>query len=138
MLVMRPGTVRFGGEVWRGVERVSIDSSTLDGAETWGNRGAHPVFADSVRRRSVVRVVQEIGGDDLGAPGLGALGELTVVCSRGSDAQGREIVVRAVVQSVSYSFGSGGARREVRLVAVSTNGSSDPVSVVGHAGGGGV
>lgn len=137
MLVTRPDAVTFGGGVWDGVERVAIERFSLDMAESWGTGGPHMVFADSVRRKTAVRVVQALSGDDLGGPELGAIGTLRVTLSRGSDAGARELSCVCVVQSVSYGVGGDRAWREVRLLATSATGASAPITVTG-AGEGGV
>ena len=136
MLVTRPDSVTFGGAVWEGVERIAIERFSLDMAESWGSGGPHMAFADSVRRKTTVRVVQALGRDDLDDPDLGVIGTLRVTLSRGSDAGAREVSCACVVQSVSYSVGGDRVWREVRLVATSATGAMSPITVTGAGDGG--
>lgn len=131
MLVIRPESVSFGGSEWVGVERVAIESLSLDMGEAWGGAGPELVFADSVVRKTTARVVQALVGEDFGAPALGERGTLRVEVSRGSDAGRRRIEMLGVVQSVSYSVEADRSRREVRLVGLSADGTAPAVVVDG-------
>ena len=131
MLVIRPGRVEFGTAVWESVERVAIESSSVQMIEDYDEEGPNLMFADSTRRRTGVRVFQGIEGDDLGVPDPGSEAVMRVEVDRGNDADARVITMKAVVTGVSYSFSGGRSVREIRLVAVSSHGGSDPVQVSG-------
>ncbi len=131
MLVIRPRVVKFGGGEWDGVVRVAIESSSVEMVEDWDGEGPNLMFADSTRRRTGVSIFQEIDGDDLLSPDPGSESVLVVEVDRGNDADAKVISMTAVVQSVSYSFSGGRSTRLVRLVAVSSQGNVDPVSVIG-------
>jgi len=131
MLVVRPKGVKFGGDEWGGVSRIAIDSSSVEMAEEWDEEGPNLMFADSTRRKTGVRVYQEIEGDDLESPDPGDKAAFRVDVDRGNDADSHVILMSVVVQSVSYSFSGSRSTREIRLVAVSSRGDVEPVSVIG-------
>ena len=131
MLVIRPGRVEFGSSVWESVERVAIESSSVQMIEDYDEEGPNLVFADSTRRRTGVRVFQGIEGDDLGAPDPGSEAVMRIEVDRGNDADQKVITMKVVVTGVSYSFSGARATREIKLVAVSVHGDSDPVQVNG-------
>lgn len=131
MLVMRPRVVEFGARTLEGVERVSIDSYGEDMAEAWDREGPSMVFADAVRRRTVLTIAQPLGAEsDLGVLGLGELEQLRVRFMSGGDARQSELRVDGVVQSVTHRFNTSGVTREIRLLCVSDAGDEDPVVVV--------
>lgn len=131
MLVFRPASVRFGNDVWDEVLRVAVESSSVEMAEEWDDEGPHLMYVDSVRRRTGVRVIQDLDGDDLLDPEIGDEATLRVEVDRGNDSGARAVSCQAMVQSVSYSFSGSRSSREIRLVAVSTRGDVEPVSVSG-------
>jgi len=131
MLVMRPSVVKFGADEWAGVVRVAIESLSVEMAEEWDDEGPNLMFADSTRRKTSVQVFQDVEGDDLSTPDPGTEAGLVVEVDRGNDADKKSISMTAVVQSVSYSFSGSRSTRLVRLVAVSSAGNFEPVSVIG-------
>jgi hypothetical protein len=86
---------------------------------------------DSVRRKTLVRVIQDVRGDELSMPELGHVGTLVVEVDRGNDADRRVVTLDGVVESVSYALSGTRTTREIRLVATSSSGDQDPVSVTG-------
>lgn len=131
MLVFRPASVKFGNDRWDDVLRVAIESSSVEMAEEWDDEGPNLMYADSTRRRTGVRVIQELDGDDLSDPEIGDEATLRVEVDRGNDSDARVVSCTAMVQSVSYSFSGSRSSREIRLVAVSTRGDVEPVNVIG-------
>lgn len=131
MLVFRPAKVVFGSNQWDDVLRVAIESSSVEMAEEWDDEGPNLMYSDSVRRRTGVRVIQDLDGDDLLDPKIGDEATLRVEVDRGNDSDARVVSCTAMVQSVSYSFSGSRSSREIRLVAVSTRGDVEPVSVIG-------
>ncbi|GEM_PF-1793568 len=131
MVVLRPSSVEFDGQRFGDVERVTIDSFSLDMAESWGEEGPELMFADSVRRKTTATVVQSVSRTELEVPELGSMGELVVEVTPGSDALARRIEVDVVVQSVGYAVLGDRTRREIRFVGVSLDGESSPIRVIG-------
>lgn len=131
MLILSPSSVRFGIDVWSDVYRVAIESRSVEVVEEWGDDGPYEVFVDSTRRKTLVRVLQDVGKDELETPSVGALGTLVVEADRGNDADQSVVTLSGVVESVSYLFSGSRSTREVRLIAMSSAGDQDPVSVSG-------
>lgn len=131
MVVLRPSSVEFDGQRFGDVERVTIDSFSLDMAESWGEEGPELMFADSVRRKTTATVVQSVSRTELEVPELGLMGELVVDVTPGSDALTRRLEVDVVVQSVGYVVRGDRTRREIRFVGVSLDGESSPIRVIG-------
>lgn len=131
MLVMRPAVVMFGSIRWDGVTRVAVETSSAEMTQDWDESGPNLVFADSTRRVTNVQVFQDIDGDDVSAPDAGEESVLVVEVGSGNDAGRRTISIGVVVVSVSYSFSGSRSTRLVQMVAVSSAGDVDPVSVTG-------
>ncbi len=131
MLLIRPAVVMYGIMKWDSVLRVVIESSSVEMVQEWDDQGPNLVYADSTRRKTVIRVVQEISGDDLTTPDLGYKATLRIEVDHGNDADKYEIWMSAVVENVSYSFSGSRSSREIRLIAVSNGGDIEPVSAVG-------
>jgi hypothetical protein len=130
MIVLRPDEVEFDGDAWGGVVRVAIDRLSAQTLEEYEETGSFATLVDVVRQRVVIKVMQEIGGDDLGSPIPGALGQLTLVAGSGSDVGRRKICCDCVVESVENRITDLGASRSITLIAQSDAGDSDPVTVV--------
>jgi hypothetical protein len=129
MVVLRPDRVRFGNAEWEGVRRVSFDRFATRAIEEWGDDGPQLVFADVSRVRVKARIVQEFETTDLESPMPGAMEELRIELSSGSDVGRKVLEAQAVVQSVSYAAGGSRSERTITLVCVSSAGDADPVSV---------
>ncbi|MEZ6242777.1 MAG: hypothetical protein R3B57_07010 [Phycisphaerales bacterium] len=132
MLVLNPRQVTFGSATWGNVASVSIGRTSNKLLAEWSDEGAHVVLADVPEQLVTVRVVQEMLGDDMDTPKPGESGELTFTTgANSSDAATREVTIAsAVVRTVSYETStSRGSRRYIELIAVSSNGTTDPVSV---------
>jgi hypothetical protein len=131
MLVLNPKEVEFEGESWADVSAVSVDREAARTVETWSDLGPHLAFADVPERRVVIKVMQELGSDSLLSVAPGDAGELSFYASHGSTDAGRkrveaDVVVTKVQHEVSLKRG---AVRTVTCVAVSSDGSADPVRV---------
>jgi hypothetical protein len=129
MIVLRPGEVKFGSDDWDNVARVSVDRLSSQTIDEWDDLGPNLVFVDVVRRRAVIRVSQEIVGDDLSSPIPGDLGVFSFVGSAGSDVGERKVEANAVVESVLSKVSDFGSTRVITLIAVSSDGSVDPITV---------
>jgi hypothetical protein len=129
MIVLRPDEVKFGSDVWERVARVSVDRLSSQTIDEFDDRGPHVVFVDVGRQRAVIRVTQEIDGDDFGGPIPGDLEELSFVGSAGSDAGRVKVTTDAVVESVLNKVSDYGSTRVISLIAVSSDGSVDPITV---------
>lgn len=129
MIVLRPDEVKFDGQVWGGVVRVSVDRLSARTIEGYDEEGAYATLVDVARQRIVVRVTQEIEGDDLDAPVPGSLGELVLIAGSGSEIGRKRVSCECVVESVVNKISDYGATRSVTLIAQSEAGDDDPVVV---------
>ncbi len=132
MLVLNPRRVSFGAGAWGNVSSVSIGRTSNKLLAEWSDEGPHVVLVDTPEQMVTIRVVQEMLGDDMDTPRPGESGELSFTTgSNSSDAATREVTVgEAVVRTVGYETStSRGSRRFIELVAVSEDGTTDPVSV---------
>jgi len=115
--------------VWGDVTRVSIDRLAVQTVDEWDDLGSNLVFVDVVRHRALIRVSQEIEGDDFDGPIPGDMDVFSFVSSAGSDAGLKTVSASAVVESVLNKISDFGSTRVITLIAVSSDGSVDPISV---------
>jgi hypothetical protein len=111
---------------------VSIDREAIAALVEHGDNGRHVVFADVTRQKTTARVLQSLTREDLTGPALGDQQLLKVVTSPSpGDAWRRELRATCVVTGVLHTVEVGRpAVRVIDLVAVSTAGNVDPVTVV--------
>jgi hypothetical protein len=132
MLVLNPRRVTFAGQTWGGVVSVSVSRSARGLIAEQGDEGMHVSLVDVPGQVVRVEVMQELLGDDIDTPDLGAQGTLEFTTGPSSVAgPARRVTATCVIESMEYevSLRKGSARR-VKLIAVSSNGTSDPVNVV--------
>ncbi len=129
MIVLRPDEVVFDGDSWGGVVRVSIDRMSSRTIEAYDDAGAYATLVDVVRQRVVLRVTQEIEGDDLSSPIPGAIGQLELIAGSGSDLGRTRVRCDCVIESVQNKISEYGATRSVTLIAQSDSGDEDPVVI---------
>jgi len=132
MLVLSPESVEFEGESWPAVELISIDRTSKREVVEFGDAGPQVVFVDVPERRVNVRVVRRIERSELDSVRPGDAGELSFRAGFGrTDAGWSEVSLDAVVTRVTHEFERGGVKRVVVMVAVSSDGVTDPVRVEG-------
>lgn len=131
MLVLNPSSVTFGNATWSNVTALVIERAAQKQVTEWSDNGPHAVLADVPEQVVTIRVVSEVVNDDANGPSPGASGVLKATTGRNaSDALRRVITASVVVVGVAYEVSlKKGAVRTVELVAVSSDGASDPVSV---------
>ena len=132
MLIVDPLEVTFGAATWASVTSVAIERRAARSFAEYGADGPHVVLADVPEQRVEVTVVQELLADDMDAPVPGELAELSFETALNSSSSGRKTVsMDAVVLGVKYGVSrKSGSVRTVDLLAVSGDGSADPVRVV--------
>lgn len=129
MIVLRPDRVDFGDETWDGVVRVAIDRESAKTIEGYDETGSFATHVDVARQRVVIRVTQEIVGNDLEAPIPGQLGELELMASNGTEHERRRVRCDCVIESVQNRISDYGATRSIVMIAQSESGESDPVRI---------
>jgi len=129
MIVLRPDRVQFDGGAWNGVVRVAIDRLSARTIEGYDETGSFATHVDVARQRVLIRVTQEIEGDDLEAPIPGRLGELELMAGNGTENDRRRLRCDCVIESVQNKISDYGATRSIVLIAQSESGVTDPVRI---------
>lgn len=131
MLILNPRRVTFGPATWSHVESVAIERTGEKTIAQWSDDGPHVVLADVPEQRVTVKVGQALQGEDISAPVPGDEALLSFETAANSSAADRTTVsLTAVVTGVSYGVTrKSGTARTIELLAVSSDGSSDPVTV---------
>ncbi|MFT5424121.1 MAG: hypothetical protein ACI89L_001914 [Phycisphaerales bacterium] len=131
MLVLKPRQVAFDGDTWGNVSSVAISRTAETMVVEWSDDGPHVVMADVPEQRVSVELVQSLLGEDMDEPKPGRMGTLSFETgSSSTDATTDTVSMTAVIERVWYEVSvSRGSSRRVRLVAVSSDGTADPVTV---------
>jgi hypothetical protein len=129
MIVLRPDRVEFDGYAWDGGVRVAIDRVSARTIEGYDESGSYATLVDVARQRVVIRVTQEIVGDDLEAPIPGQMGELEMIAGNGTELDRRRVRCDCVIESVQNKISEYGATRSIVLIAQSDSGENDPVRI---------
>jgi hypothetical protein len=131
MLILNPRQVTFANENLPNVTLIAIDRTSTRLAVSWTDNGPHPTFADAPEQQVDIKVVMDVESEDVDVPRPGELATLTFVTSpTASDASRRHVSMTAVVIGVSHELSlKRGAVRTVDLIAISTDGAADPISV---------
>ena len=130
MLILNPRQVTFNSTTWPDVTLVSIDRTATRLALDWSDDGPHPTFADVPEQRIDVKVVADLSGSSVTPPIPGDEGELSFVTSpTASDGSRRRVTMTCIITGVSHevSLKRPGVRT-IDLVAISTDGHTDPVA----------
>lgn len=137
MLVMNPRSVSFDGETLEDVTAVAIDRRGERVVVEWSDEGPHAVFADVPERRVVVCVTQEVARGDITGPAPGDEGELVLHTSPTSGhAARRRVSATVVITSVGHELSrKRGALRTIECVAISGDGTTDPIEITPAEGG---
>lgn len=130
MVILNPEVVRFGERTWRSVSSVVVERTAKKVVAEVGDAGPHVVFADVTEQRCTITVTQDLEQSDLDAPGLGELGALQVYTGASASDRGRAaLAASAVVIEVKSSVVRGQpSSRRITLLAVSSDGATDPLS----------
>lgn len=130
MLLLSPRTVMFGETSWQNVTLVAIDRLTTRAALDYSDFGPHPIFADAPEQTTRIKVIQELGADDLGAPRPGETGTLTLFTSPTATNRPRtKLSTLASVESVTHEVSlKRGTHRTITLIALSPDGATDPIT----------
>lgn len=131
MLLLNPRSVSFGGLVWEDVSAIVIDRAAARSVKDWSDLGPHVVLADVPEQVVTVRVVQQVTRDDVGTPVPSEAGELVFhTAPAGSDTPRKRVRARCVVTDVTHELSlKNGAVRTVKLLALSSDGAADPVTI---------
>lgn len=129
-MMLIPKRVAFGGVVWPGAMRVTIDRAASRLIEEWGDEGPFAVLIDAPEVRTVIKVELVVSSADPPSPLPGSAGALTAEFGPSSgDLIRQRLTVQAVVVQSVHTIASDGIKRVVTLRAQSTDGGTDPVSI---------
>lgn len=131
MLILNPGTVKFGTSVWDAVGVLTVNRRAAEEVVEWTAGGPHATFADVARQRVEIVVRHGVSRGDMDGPRPGERAILVWFASpTASDAGRRKANADAVVLSVNHEATLGKATtREVTLLALSTDGATDPITL---------
>jgi hypothetical protein len=131
MLVLNPQSVRLLGSTIERVRRVAVHRSPERAVLEWGNTGPYPVFADVPEQRVEIELVADLERGSLEGPAPGEEGALEFFTAPTAGSGGRTRV-QATVVIVSVHDGvepGGSAMRRVKMSAISSDGTADPISI---------
>lgn len=135
MLAINPQTVKFGASAWPNVASVTVDRAADKLVADVSDLGPHVVLVDVPEQRVAVRVVADLQGEDLNGPRPGDAGTLVFFTSpAGTDGGRKKVSMNAVVTGVRHPGGPRGFTRAIDLIAVSSDGITDPITIADAGG----
>ncbi len=139
MLVLNPWLVTFNQQTWQNVTAVLLNRTAAKENVEWSDMGPHVAMADVPEQRITIKVIQTLDADDLDAAKPADAGTLTLHTSpAASDARRKRISAQVVITRVEHEISlKRGAVRTVTMVAISTDGLTDPILVENDPEGGG-
>jgi hypothetical protein len=135
MIVLNPGTVRFGSFVWEDVLVVAADRVATRVIEEHDDLGPFAAFVDLAEQSVYVRVQRSIAADDVEAPALGTAGTLVVFAAPpADDRRRRRVKISCVVVGIKAEVGTGGSggrgpTQTILFRGVAGAGGTDPVVI---------
>jgi len=132
MLVLNPQTVSLLGQTIEHVRRISVHRTPERLLLEWGNLGPYPIFADVPEQRVEIELVADLDRGSLDGPSPGDEGTLSFFTSPTAGSGGRtKVEASVVVTTVNDGVEPGGsAQRRIKMAALSSSGTSDPISVI--------
>ena len=131
MLVLNPQSVRLLGQTIERVRRVAVRRTPERVLLEWGNLGPYPTFADVPEQRVEIEVVADLERGTLDGLSPGDDGTLEFFTSPTAGSGGRrKVSASVVILSVADDVEPGGtAQRRVKMAAISSTGSDDPIEI---------
>lgn len=132
MLFTAPLMVNMGGVMYGNVVSISVERQAAREVVEFGDVGPHVVFADVAEMRTRLVITMDVGREPEGMVSFVPGESLTISFDygiNGGEASRRRVIVQhGVVMGYSYTMKHGKAvARVVEIVAVSSDGSADPV-----------
>ncbi len=135
MLALNPRSVKFATAVWENVTSVALDRAADKVVAEVSDLGPHVVFVDVPEQRVTVRVTADLQLDDLAPPRPGDSGTLAFFTSpAGTDGGRKKVSMTAAVVGVRHPSTPRGFSRVIDLIAVSSEGAADPVTITDAGG----
>ena len=131
MLVLNPQSVSLLGQTVEHVRRVAVRRTPERTLLEWGNLGPYPIFADVPEQRIEIELVADLDRGTLDGMTPGDDGTLEFFTSPTAGSGGRRrVTASVVVLSVIDDVEPGGsATRRVKLAALSSTGTTDPIQI---------
>ena len=131
MLILNPQSVSLIGKTIERVRRVSVNRVPERLLLEWGNMGPYAIFADVPEQRIDIELVADLERGSLDGPVPGDDGTLEFFTAPTAGSGGRRRVEASVVVTEVRDGvePGGGAQRRIKMVALSTTGTGDPISV---------
>lgn len=138
MLILNPTSVKIAGVEYTSVESCAIDRTAHKEVVEWSDNGSFAVFADVPEQKVEIKLTQRLESNaadqllDLLRPGQSAAIEI-LTSLNSSHARRRKLTATCVVRAVRNLVSVGKdpqARRVIELVAISSDGSTDPVGQI--------
>jgi len=135
MLFIAPLTVNMGGVIYANVLSISMDRQATREVVEFGDAGPHVVFADVAEMRTKVVITMDVGLEPVGMVSFAPGEALTISFDygiNGAEASKRRVIVaQGVVMGYTYAMKQGKpVARVVELLAVSSDGSADPITQI--------
>lgn len=131
MLLLSPTRVSFGSLVLPNVSSISIDRAASREAIDFSDNGPHPTFADIPEQKVLITILQHLTSSDFAAPLPSSSATLTIH-AKPNDSDSGSITLQAttVVRSCTHTLSPKGATRTISLIALSSNGTTDPITIL--------
>jgi hypothetical protein len=131
MFLSSPTRVSFGSLLLPNVSSISIDRSPSREAVDFSDSGPHPTFADIPEQKSLITILQHLTSSDFAAPLPSTSATLTILANpNDSDSGSLTLQASTVVRACTHSLNPKGATRTISLIALSPNGSTDPITIL--------
>jgi len=131
MIILNPSTVRFGAHAWVDVTSIIVDRTADRMVIERGDLGPHITLTDVPEQRITIRLSRQIARDEHSSPRPSDQEEL-VFCTApaASDGARRRVRATCVVVSLAHELSrQRGAIQHVTLVALSSDGAADPITI---------
>ncbi len=131
MFLSSPTRVTFGSLLLTDVSSIAIDRTASREAIDFSDAGPHPTFADIPEQKVLITIQQHLTASDIAAPLPSSSATLTIRARpNNSDSATLTLQTTAVVRACTHSLNSKGATRTLSLIALSSNGSADPITIL--------
>lgn len=131
MFLLSPTRVSLGALVLQNVAAVSIDRAPFREAVEFSDAGPHATFADIPEQKVLITIQQHLTATDIAAPLPSASATLTIHARpNASDAGSITMQSTVVVRACTHTLSPKGATRTLSLIAISSSGTTDPITIL--------
>jgi len=131
MLIFSPTRVSLGNLVLQNVSSIAIDRAPSRESLEFSDLGPYPDFADIPEQKVLITILQHLTSSDFAAPLPSASATLTIHARpNGTDAGSVTLQATTVVRAVSHDLAPKAATRTISLIAISSNGTANPITIL--------